>query len=704
MNFQTAVNDGGNGGAVRVMRDFNYNITQTDEFCRSQVERIMDFLISQQMTVKNQLLAIYNENWKGGAADQHQLNLLDWYYQGQLKLDRLQFLREQLLGLNEHAKEVLQMGMRLYIDPERSSAAVYVDGGHMGMNYTDDFESYNVINTVIESMEDALVALKKIYIPDESAVGWFSYKEDAAQNQLADLLTSLTTGIDELDTYRYKREAVMNAVYELENAIISRMELQPPLVPNLSKILETATPQMSMALMGKMTEELLQEEDEEAAKALIVQIEALEEELRKMIKAGDLDEDKYIGKYDTLKVPITYNGVFCYVVVPDKGAGGVQGFLWGIRKQHRTLMNGDYGLLYGMSDPEDGDVPTLSNVMTNRYRIAYERDLAALTWWNENKVDGASWDDFPGFEYAFEGKGIEDIEALLLAGGIEDYEKHKLYMGDDSKKNDPIYEGWGLVAVKEGSDGLVMELYKNSDGEIVVSVRANSNLMNRVPRQPISEYDEADKIAYEWMREYKNISFVGMDRGGAIAQLLAINYNQPATVFNSSLTAYQLNEVGLLPKAVANQLNSDDTKIKGYYVVDSVADALDTGTGISFDDQTVGLKGKPIWQGTLETVNPFDSPDGIASLVSEFGLGAAGVISELTAGETVLTALKSAGIPGFIIGTSVVGVVGVVGTFDENNKRAQTLEALMEYLGNIEPTKMLEYRDALNRYKKHEDE
>jgi hypothetical protein len=460
------------------------------------------------------------------------------------------------------------------------------------------------------------------------------------------------------------------------------MAYEPPLVPNLSKILETATPQMSMALMGKMTEELLQEEDEEAAKALIEQLEALEENLRKMIKTGELDEDKYIGKYDTLKVPITYNGVFCYVVVPDKGAGGVQGFLWGIRKQHRTLMNGDYGLLYGMSDPEDGDVPTLSNVMTNRYRIAYDGDLAALAWWNENKVDGATWDDFPGFEYAFEGKGIKDIDALLLAGSIEDYEDHQVYLDDDKKSNDPI-ANWELIAIKEGSDGLAMELYQNLNGEVTVAVRASGKFMKRLPKQGLPEYGEAEKIAAEWMQEYNNISFVGMDRGGAIAQLLALKFNQPATVFNANLTAEQITAAGLMGYAIAKQLNPGGTKIKGYYVDGSTSDLFGAGDAIGFDEQPVELDGSPIWKGTLDGIIPFSELDGIPASAGGF---LAGVAAEKAKGVSWKNAIKSAlGIWATAAGVVIDGSIGTVDAIDQNNKRKQTLESLMVYLMSILP-------------------
>jgi hypothetical protein len=672
----TYVNDGGGGNARRVMSDFNYNIDHTKAFCR-HIETLVSELSSQQDTVRDQILVLYQEDWTGSAADAHQRNLLDWYYQGQLKIDRMNFFREQLEANNAHAIEVLQIGLRLYIDPEKASTAVYVDGGYFGMNYTVEPEVLKLISQATESVGDAVDRLKGVgmLIPSESSGGFFS--EDMAQGMANKLVEDLTQSFLELDSYRSSREFMMNMIYEFENATIERMAQQPPLTPNMNKLLASTPPAFSVAMMGRMTELLLQEEDDEVARKLVAELNVQEEVIRRMIKDGELDEDQYIGVYGSLKIPITYNGVICNVEIPLLGSNS---YLSGLRQRHKSLVDGNTQSLYRVSEPKDGEMPTIGNVMSNRYRITAEGDMEALAWWNDHKIDGATWDDFAGYEYAFEGTPISDIDAMLLAGGIEDYKLHKEDFDDGDDTNNPTVKNWILDDIRIANDGLVMELYRNTvTGEVTVSVRASSDFRRRVDKDGLFEFNEAVKITEEWIKGNKNISFVGLDRGAAIAQLLALKYNQPATVFNSSLTAEQIFEAGLMPQAITNKINEDDTKIIVYYVDGSLASVLGTGTVLGLDDDPIKLDGKSVWKGAIESANPLNDPS--ALIVEGGGLGL-GVIADAQNGMLTRKAfLKRLGVWGIIAGSGIEGFNGAIDSIDKNTKREQLFESIVSLWG-----------------------
>jgi hypothetical protein len=362
-------------------------------------------------------------------------------------------------------------------------------------------------------------------------------------------------------------------------------------------------------------------------------------------------------------------------------------------------------------------VPTTDWVMTNRLMVV-NGIAEALDWWMEHKLDGETWSGLEASDRIYTGSGIDDMEAMVLAGGVEDYKEHE---SRDEKKLDVIYkdkEGndkWYLMdsSIEKGSNGLVMEVYKDvQTGEVVVAIRASNEYAKRLSDGEYAERPEVQEAlekAGRLLDKYGSVTFVGMDRGGALAQLCALQYNQPATVFNSGLTPEMVRAAGLLPNAINNRVNPDDTKIKGYTVGGSLNDSLTDENELFYDDVVTFLRGISIAKGVTNSIIPDvgSALDGDMEELGGLAGGAtgtvAGTVAEVAAGKTLPKALLSAlGLWG--LGATVLAQAGfgALDTMDENTKREITLRGLAEISG-IDQEELRELMNSMEQYKENPD-
>jgi hypothetical protein len=360
-------------------------------------------------------------------------------------------------------------------------------------------------------------------------------------------------------------------------------------------------------------------------------------------------------------------------------------------------------------------VPTTDWVMTNRLMVV-NGIAEALDWWMEHKLDGETWSGLASSDRTYTGSGIDDLEAMVLAGGVEDYEEHGSSIDKNAKviyKDKDGNDKWILYSVDKGSNGLVMEVYKDvQTGEVVVAIRASNEYAKRISDGQYTERPEVQEAlekAGKLLDTYGNIAFVGMDRGGALAQLCALKYNQPATVFNSGLTPEMVRAAGLLPNAINNRVNPDGTKIKGYTVGGSLNDSLTDENELFYDDIVTFLRGISIAKGTVNSIIPdVDKIRGgdleeIGGLTGGAAATAVGTAAEMAAGKTLSQALLAAlGLWGLGATVLTQAGFGAFDTMDENTKRDITMRALAEIYG-LSQDELRELMNSMEKYKENPD-